>query len=124
MTPLERAHYVRDHLPAEGLFAEKTWRIAPSPFALSSTHVELIEKLGIVLHHFNQACNLLYRQSAAGKAHANGVTRIKTKATPAPDEETSVSIAYGPPLTTKKIDMISGNRVRRAFGVSRFKSVF
>ena len=69
MTPLERAHYVRDHLPAEGLFAEKTWRIAPSSFALSSTHVELIEKLGIVLHHFNQACNLLYRQSAAGKAH-------------------------------------------------------
>src|SRR5271156_3887114 len=69
MTPLERAHYVRDHLPAEGLFAEKTWRIAPSPFSLSSTHVELIEKLGLVLHHFNQACNLLYRQSAAGKAH-------------------------------------------------------
>jgi hypothetical protein len=69
MTPLERAHYVRDHLPAEGLFAEKTWRIAPKSFALSSTHVELIEKLGIVLHHFNQACNLLYRQSAAGKAH-------------------------------------------------------
>jgi hypothetical protein len=69
MTPLERAHYVRDHLPAEGLFAEKTWRIAPRPFALGSMHVELIEKLGIVLHHFNQACNLLYRQSAAGKAH-------------------------------------------------------
>ena len=69
MTPLERAHYVRDHLPAEGLFAEKTWRIAPKSFALGSTHVELIEKLGIVLHHFNQACNLLYRQRAAGKAH-------------------------------------------------------
>jgi hypothetical protein len=69
MTPLERAHYVRDHLPAEGLFAEKTWRIAPRPFALGSTHIELIEKLGLVLHRFNQACNLLYRQSAAGKAH-------------------------------------------------------
>jgi hypothetical protein len=69
MTLLERAHYVRDHMPAEGLFAEKTWRIAPRPFALGSTHVELIEKLGLVLHRFNQACNLLYRQSAAGKAH-------------------------------------------------------
>jgi hypothetical protein len=69
MTPLERAHYVRDHLPAEGLFAEKTWRIPPTPFALDAAHVELIEKLGLVLHHFNQACNLLYRQSAAGKAH-------------------------------------------------------
>ena len=69
MTPLERAHYVRDHLPAEGLFVEKTWRIAPQPFALSPAHAELLEKLGIVLHHFNTACNLLYRQSAAGKAH-------------------------------------------------------
>jgi len=69
MTDLERAHYVRDHLPAEGLFAEKTWRIAPRPLALSPAHLELLEKLGIVLHHFNTACNLLYRQSAAGKAH-------------------------------------------------------
>jgi hypothetical protein len=69
MTPLERAHYVRDHLPAEGLFAEKTWRIAPQAFGLDAAHVELLEKLGIVLHRFNTACNLLYRQSAAGKAH-------------------------------------------------------
>jgi hypothetical protein len=69
MTSLERAHYVRDRLPGEGLFAEKTWRIAPRPFALDAAHVELLEKLGIVLHHFNTACNLLYRQSAAGKAH-------------------------------------------------------
>jgi hypothetical protein len=70
MTPLERAHYVRDHVPAEGLFAEKTWRIAAEPFALGAAHVELLEKLGIVLHHFNTACNLLYRRSAAGKEHA------------------------------------------------------
>jgi hypothetical protein len=69
MTPLERARYVRDHLPAEGLFAEKAWRVAPRPFELSAMHVELIEKLGVVLHHFNTACNLLYRQSAAGKLH-------------------------------------------------------
>jgi hypothetical protein len=69
MTSLERAHYVREHLPAAGLFAEKTWRIAPQAFALSQAHTELLEKLGIVLHHFNTACNLLYRQSAAGKAH-------------------------------------------------------
>jgi len=69
MTPLERAHYVRDHVPVEGLFAEKTWRMAPQPFALGAAHTELLEKLGIVLHHFNTACNLLYRQSAAGKAH-------------------------------------------------------
>ena len=69
MTPLERAQHVRSQLPAEGLFAEKAWRTAPNAFALSPAHVELIEKLGIVLHHFNTACNLLYRQSAAGKSH-------------------------------------------------------
>jgi hypothetical protein len=69
MTPLDRAHFVRDRLPTEGLFADKTWRIAPNAFALSPAHVTLLEKLGLVLHRFNTACNLLYRQSAAGKAH-------------------------------------------------------
>jgi hypothetical protein len=69
MTDLERAHHVRDQMPAGGLFAEKTWRIPPRPLPLGPAHLELLEKLGIVLHHFNTACNLLYRQSAAGKAH-------------------------------------------------------
>jgi hypothetical protein len=69
MTPLECARYVRDHLPPEGLFAEKTWRVAPRAFVLSPAHTEWLEKLGLVLHRFNTACNLLYRQSAAGKAH-------------------------------------------------------
>ena len=69
MTPLERAQFVRDRLPAEGLFAEKSWRIPPAPFPLGARHVELIEKLGLVLHRFNLACNLLYRQSAVGKVH-------------------------------------------------------
>jgi hypothetical protein len=69
MTPQERGKFVREKMPAEGLFADKSWRVAPNAFALGAAHVELIEKLGIVLHRFNQACNLLYRQSAAGKAH-------------------------------------------------------
>jgi hypothetical protein len=56
-------------MPAGGLFAEKTWRAAPQAFAFSPAHVALLEKLGLVLHRFNTACNLLYRQSAAGKAH-------------------------------------------------------
>ena len=37
--------------------------------SLFRPHVALLEKLGLVLHRFNTACNLLYRQSAAGKAH-------------------------------------------------------
>lgn len=69
MNQIERAHHVRNQMPADGLFMDKSWRVAPQAFALSPAHVELLEKLGIVLHHFNTACNLLYRQSAAGKAH-------------------------------------------------------
>ncbi len=69
MTALERAHFVRDRLPAEGLFAEKAWRVPPQSFVLSPGHSSLLEKLGLVLHRFNTACNLLYRQSAAGQAH-------------------------------------------------------
>jgi hypothetical protein len=69
MTPSERAHFVRDRMPAAGLFAEKTWRVSPQAFVLSSAHTALLEKLGLVLHRFNTACNLLYRQSAASKAH-------------------------------------------------------
>jgi hypothetical protein len=69
MTPLERAQFVRERLPAEGLFAEKSWRIPSSPLELGPRHLELLEKLGLVIHRFNLACNLLYRQSVAGKAH-------------------------------------------------------
>jgi hypothetical protein len=69
MTPPERAAHVRDRLPPGGLFAEKEWRIAPAAFQLDELHLELLQKLGLVLHRFNLACNLLYRQSAAGKAH-------------------------------------------------------
>lgn len=67
MTPLERGRFVRERIPSEGLFAEKAWRIAPEPFILDAEHAELLEKIGLVLHHFNTACNLLYRQSATGK---------------------------------------------------------
>ena len=69
MTDLERARQIRAQMPTEGLFAEKTWRVAPRAFALDAAHVEMLEKLGLVLHRFNTACNLLYRQSAAGKVH-------------------------------------------------------
>lgn len=70
MTSAERASFVRNRLPAEGLFAEKSWLIAPQSFGLSPAHVDIINRLGNVLHKFNQACNLLYRQSVAGKQPA------------------------------------------------------
>lgn len=70
-TPLtSRLEQITSRMPQNGLFAEKTWRIAASAFSLDSKHVEQIEKLGHLLHRFNQACNLLYRQSVQGKKPA------------------------------------------------------
>jgi hypothetical protein len=66
-TPLERVEWVRGQLPGEGLFADKTWRISPQAFRLTARHVDLLEKLGVTLYRFSQACNLLYRQSVAGR---------------------------------------------------------
>jgi hypothetical protein len=58
---------VREHLPAEGLFAGHDWRASPSPFVLSAVLGKEIESLGRVLLQFYRAVNLLYRKSVEGK---------------------------------------------------------
>jgi len=63
----EQARFVRDRLPAGGLFADQQWRISPAPFALDPGIAREIETLGRVLLQFYRAVNLLYRQSVAGK---------------------------------------------------------
>ena len=63
----DRARFVRDNMPAEGLFAGHEWRASPSPFSLSSTLAKEIETLGRVLLQFYRAVNLLYRKSVEGK---------------------------------------------------------
>jgi hypothetical protein len=63
----DRARFVRDHLPAEGLFAGHEWRASPAPFALTSVLAKEIETLGRVLLQFYRAVNLLYRKSVEGK---------------------------------------------------------
>lgn len=68
--PVERAAFVRSFVPEGGLFDGKEWRVAPNAFALSDAHIQLIERLGRVLHKFNLAANLLYRQSVQGKQPA------------------------------------------------------
>ena len=65
--PAERARYVRDQLPAGGLFAGLTWRIAPTAFPLPAELVQQFETLGPQLLAFYRACNTLYRHSLAGK---------------------------------------------------------
>src|SRR5258705_6369785 len=66
-TAAERAQFVRDQLPAGGLFAGTTWRIAPEPFPISAELAAKLEALGPMLLAFYRACNTLYRHSLAGK---------------------------------------------------------
>jgi hypothetical protein len=70
MNAAERARYVREQLPAGGLFAGLTWRIAPAAFPLPAELVAQFEKLGPQLLAFYRACNTLYRRSVAGQLPA------------------------------------------------------
>jgi hypothetical protein len=63
----ERARFVRERLPAEGLFADHDWRTSPVPFPLGPALAKEIESLGRVLLQFYRAVNLLYRKSVEGK---------------------------------------------------------
>jgi hypothetical protein len=64
---VERARFIRDQIPAGGLFAGLDWRISPTPFPLGENLAKEIESLGRVLLQFYRAVNLLYRKSAEGK---------------------------------------------------------
>ena len=61
------AHFVREQIPAGGLFAGLDWRISPEPFPLGENLAKEIESLGRVLLQFYRAVNLLYRRSVEGK---------------------------------------------------------
>lgn len=62
----DRARQIQATLPSNGLFSEKSWRISPTPFPLSKKEVKQLEKLGPILHRFQQACDLIYRRSRKG----------------------------------------------------------
>src|ERR1039457_1954543 len=61
------ARFVREQLPAGGLFAGLDWRISPTPFPLGENLAKEIESLGRVILQFYRAVNLLYRKSAEGR---------------------------------------------------------
>lgn len=63
----EAARSIRGALPAGGLFAGQSWRIAPAPFPLGDKLAKEIDSLGRVLLQFYRAVNLLYRKSVEGK---------------------------------------------------------
>src|SRR5687767_947563 len=68
--PADRARFVRDRLPAGGLFQDQHWRVATAPFPLGEKVAREFQTLGRLLLQFYRAVNLLYRQSAAGKQSA------------------------------------------------------
>jgi len=56
--------------PESELFAGKEWRWGSEPYRLDPKWVSELEKMGHRLLQFNQACDLLYRQSVQGKQPA------------------------------------------------------
>ena len=67
MSPQQAATFIRDSIPAGGLFAGMDWKISPTPFPLGENLAKEIESLGRVLLQFYRAVNLLYRKSAEGR---------------------------------------------------------
>ena len=67
MNASEQAKFIRDSIPAGGLFAGLEWKISPAPFPLGENLAKEIESLGRVLLQFYRATNLLYRKSVEGK---------------------------------------------------------
>lgn len=63
----DRARFVREQMPAEGLFTGHEWRVSTGPLRLAQPIAKEIETLGRVLLQFYRAVNLLYRKSAEGK---------------------------------------------------------
>ena len=69
-TDADRAHFVRQQLPQNGLFSGHEWRVSPTPFRLGTELARELESLGRVLLQFNKAVNRLYRLSVEGKQPA------------------------------------------------------
>jgi hypothetical protein len=62
-----RAKFIRDSLPAGGLFAGHEWRVATEPFHVDAALAKELDSLGRVLLQFYRSVNLLYRLSVEGK---------------------------------------------------------
>lgn len=59
---------LKSALPEGGLFGGGSWRWSPEPVRLSRAEARRLMTLGHPLAKFQQACDHLYRQSAAGKS--------------------------------------------------------
>jgi hypothetical protein len=61
---------LRGGLPEGGLFGGGAWRWSPEPLKISQVEARQIMSMGHPLARFQQACDGLYRRSAAGKLPA------------------------------------------------------
>lgn len=66
-SPADRAKFIRDQIPSNGLFAGMQWLTSATPFPLGEALAMEFESLGRVLLQFYRAVNLLYRKSVEGK---------------------------------------------------------
>lgn len=57
---------LKDSLPEGGLFGGGSWRWSPEPLRLTAGEARKIQSLGHPLARFQQACDTIYRRSAAG----------------------------------------------------------
>lgn len=67
LSRIERARWIREQIPAGGLFAGHHWQTAPEPFALDTATHRQLTTLGRVLLQFYRAANQLYHHSVAGR---------------------------------------------------------
>jgi len=58
---------LKSALPEGGLFGGGAWQWSPEPLRLSAAEAKEMMAMGYPLAKFQQACDLLYRRSAAGK---------------------------------------------------------
>ena len=66
MSALAHEH-LRSALAAQPLFEDKTWRLSPAAWALTSEQVAELEAVGAACLEFHQALETLYLRSAAGR---------------------------------------------------------
>ncbi len=58
---------IKSALAEQPLFEDKTWRLSPSAWLLTSEQVKELEQIGAACLEFHQALETLYLRSAAGK---------------------------------------------------------
>lgn len=69
MTPAEaeaRIEAIRQSVPAEGLFKDKSWRLSPQAFPIPRKLARELARLGPMLRRFQQTCNNFYHRSLNG----------------------------------------------------------